>query len=71
MRLCNFLILLSAGMTGLIFYYIAVAGNQLADVHTLYKWRFVIPPVNMVLFYFAFRRIRRDDLMVKAFDRIR
>jgi len=71
MRICIFLILLFAGMVGMIFYYIFIARNQLDGAHTLYKWRIVIPPIAMILSYLAFRRIRRDELMVKAFDRIR
>lgn len=71
MRLCTFGILLSLGLVGMMLYYTWVAGNHLPDAHRLFSWRFVIPPVNMVLFYLAFRRIRRDDLLVKAFDRIR
>jgi hypothetical protein len=31
----------------------------------------VIPPISAILTYLAFRRIRRDELLVKAYDRIR
>ena len=71
MRICIFLILLYAGMVGIIFYYIWVARNQLDGAQTLHKWRIVIPPIDMILTYLAFRRIRRDELLVKAYDRIR
>lgn len=71
MRVCIFLILLYLGMIGIIFYYITFTRNQLEDPQTLQKWRVVIPPVAAILTYLAFRRIRRDELMVKAFDRIR
>jgi len=71
MRLCSFLLLLSLGLFGMFFYYAWVAGGILEEAHRVYQWRFILPPVNAVLFYLAFRRIRRDDLMVKAFDRIR
>jgi len=37
----------------------------------LYRWRVVIPPIAAILTYLAFRRIRRDELLVKAYDRIR
>ena len=58
-------------MVGIIFYYIWVARNQLDGAQTLHKWRIVIPPIDMILTYLAFRRIRRDELLVKAYDRIR
>lgn len=71
MRIVIFLILLNAGMVLLMFYYTAVVRNHLEKTLVLHQWRFILPPVNMILLYFAFRRIRRDELMVKAFDRIR
>jgi len=71
MRIAVFLILLNAGMIGMMFYYTFVAKSQLEGALVLHQWRFVLPPINMILLYFAFRRIRRDELLVKAFDRIR
>ena len=71
MRMCVFLILLFLGMIAIIFYYITFARNQLDDPQILHTWRVVIPPVAAILTYLAFRRIRRDELLVKAFDRIR
>ncbi|MCD4709569.1 MAG: DUF4293 domain-containing protein [Bacteroidales bacterium] len=71
MRIAVFLILLNAGMVGMMFFYTAVAKSQLEGALVLHQWRFIIPPISMILLYFAFRRIRRDELMVKAFDRIR
>lgn len=71
MRVAVFLILLNVGIVAMMFYYTFVARNQLEGALVLHQWRFVIPPVNIILLYFAFRRIRRDELMVKAFDRIR
>ncbi len=71
MRVCVFLILLLAGMVGMIFFYITVAKHQLDGAHLVYTWRIVIPPIGIILSYLAFRRIRRDELMVKAYERIR
>lgn len=70
-RIAIFLILLNAGTIGMMFYYTYVSRNQLEGALLLHQWRFLIPPVNVILLYFAFRRIRRDELLVKAFDRIR
>ncbi len=71
MRVTVFLILLNAGMVGMMFYYVAVARHQLDGAITVHLWRFIVPPISMILLYLAFRRIRRDELLVKAYDRIR
>ena len=71
MRLCIFLIFLGAGMIGMMFFYTWVAGSNIETTQTLYLWRFVIPPICIIMLYLAFRRIRRDELLVKAYDRIR
>jgi hypothetical protein len=71
MRLCVFLIIVHAGIVGLMFYYTWVAGRSVDTEQTLHLWRFAVPPINMILYYLAFRRIRRDELLVKAYDRIR
>ena len=71
MRIVVFLILLNAGMVLMMFYYTFVAKSKLEGALVLHQWRFVVPPISMILLYFAFRRIRRDELLVKAFDRIR
>ena len=71
MRLCIFLMLVSFGMVGMMLYYTWAAGNIFEATQTLYQWRYVIPPIAIVLLYLAFRGIRKDELMVKAFERIR
>lgn len=71
MRLCIFLMLISVGMVGIMFYYTWVARTTFESTQTLYQWRFVIPLIVIVLLYLAFRGIRKDELLVKAYDRIR
>jgi len=71
MRIAIYLILIGLGMIGLVFYYIWVAKNQLDGASVLHQWRIVLPPIMAILLYLAFRRIRRDELLVKAYDRIR
>ena len=71
MRVAVFLILLNAGMVLMMFYYTFVAKSQLEGALVLHQWRFIIPPISMILLYLALRRIRRDELLVKSFDRIR
>ncbi len=71
LRICIFLMLLSAGIVGLIFYYTYFISLKFDGLQTIHRWRIVIPSIAIILLYLAFRRIRRDELMVKAFDRIR
>jgi hypothetical protein len=71
MRICVFLMFLSAGSIGLMFYYNWVVGAKFETTHTLYQWRFVLPAICIILQYLARRRIHRDELLVKAYDRIR
>jgi peptidoglycan/LPS O-acetylase OafA/YrhL len=70
-RIAIFTIFLCAGMTGMMFYYSWVVSNTMHSSHTIYLWRFMLPPVCIILLYLAFRRIRRDELLVKAYERIR
>lgn len=71
MRICIFLILLLAGTVGMLFYFIIFTRNYLEGSQVLYQWRIVVPPVAIILLLMAFMRIRRDELLVKAYDRIR
>lgn len=71
MRICIYLILVGLGMIGMIFYYIWVSKNQLEGASVLHQWRVVLPLIIAIMLYLAFRRIRRDELLVKAYDRIR
>jgi hypothetical protein len=71
MRIAIFLILINLGVLGMMFFYTFLAKGQLEGALVLHQWRFLVPPISMILLYFAFRRIQRDELLVKAFDRIR
>jgi hypothetical protein len=71
MRISVFLIFLNAGAVGMMFYYVFMSRNQLEGAITVHQWRFIVPLISMILLYLAFRRIRRDELLVKAYDRIR
>lgn len=71
LRICVFLMLLSAGIVGLIFYYTYFISLKFDGLQTIHRWRIVVPPIAIIMLYLAFRRIRRDELMVKAYDRIR
>jgi hypothetical protein len=71
MRVCVFLILLFLGMIGMMFYYNWLVKNTIDTDGWLLQWRFLIPPVCIIMLFMAFRMIRRDELLVKAYDRIR
>lgn len=71
MRICVFMILLNAGMLGMIYYYVRYVKSYFDGMKVIYQWRIVIPPIAMILLYLAYRRIRRDELLVKAYERIR
>ena len=70
-RLSVFLIFLFAGMAGMIFFYIYFIRQRLQDPSTIHQWRIVVPAIAIILLYLAFRGIRRDELLVKAYERIR
>ena len=71
MRISVFMMMLEAGIIGLVFYYIFYVRTRFEGLITVYRWRIIMPPVAIILLYLAFRRIRRDELLVKAYDRIR
>lgn len=71
MRICVFLILLNAGMLGIIYYYVRYVKVNLGGTEVIYQWRVIIPLIVMILLYLAYRGIRRDELLVRAYDRIR
>lgn len=76
MRLCIFNILLLLGLSGLIYYYftfirkqILGSGFTIAD-HT-FKIAVIFPVLSIILTYMAFRAIRRDELLVRSYERLR
>lgn len=70
-RICIFLMLLNAGMVLLVLFYIYLVQSSNQGVETVHKLRIVLPPISMILLYLALRRIRRDELLVKAYERMR
>ncbi len=71
MRICIYSMFLSFGGIALLLYYGWFCKNAFEPETILFKWRIAALPITTILLYFAFRRIRRDELMVKAYDRIR
>ncbi|MBA7516711.1 hypothetical protein ES705_08759 [subsurface metagenome] len=71
MRICVYNILLTIGMIVLIFYYYFVFKSKL-DVRThAFSYSILFPFINVILIFQAFRGIRRDDLLLKSYNRLR
>ncbi len=76
MRLCVYNILLTLGLSGLMFfYYFYIKHHEIIEGATFTSGRFsytsILPFVNIILLFQAFRAIRRDELLVKSYDRLR
>lgn len=70
MRLSIVNIMLMLGSIGLAYFYIHTAFNELG---TSVQFSFVatFPLISAILTYMAFRRIKKDEKLVKSLDRIR
>ena len=67
-RLCIYNILMLAGLMGVMFYVL----NNIQDVQSVsYRLPIVFPVVAIILHYLALRGIRKDEMMVKALNRLR
>jgi hypothetical protein len=71
MRIALFLMIIAAGMEGIIYYYIYYVKSNFEGLQNIFQWRIVIPPIILILIYLAFKGIQKDELLVKAYDRIR
>jgi hypothetical protein len=71
MRMTLFLMFFNLGLVAMVAYYVAYLMHNFNGEQFLFEWRIVIPPVMLVLLIMAFRGIRRDELLVRAADRIR
>ncbi|QQS50612.1 MAG: DUF4293 domain-containing protein [Bacteroidota bacterium] len=70
-RFCIYSLLLNIGEIGLILFFMnSFNGNFQPESHS-YKLALVIPVANAILLYLAFRGIRKDELLVKAYHRLR
>lgn len=71
MRFCVYNILLSIALFILVlFYFFKFKGEFGADLHS-FSFTIILPLVNIILLFQAFRAIRRDDLLIKSYDRLR
>jgi hypothetical protein len=71
MRLTLFQMFFNLGLVGVAFYYVKYVMHNFGGDQFVFQWRVVIPPIMLVLLILAFRGIRKDELMVRAYDRVR
>jgi hypothetical protein len=76
MRLCIFNMLLLLGLTGIIYYYFIfikkqILGSGLVIADHTFKIAAIFPILSIILTYMAFRAIRRDELLVRSYERLR
>ena len=76
MRLCVYNILLTIGLIAVMFYYYFIIknGKFVDGVNVLahsFSYTIIFPFINIILLFQAFRSIRRDDLLIKSYDRLR
>ena len=71
MRFCVFNILLMVGLLGLILFYYLSVKKDIGISHHTFRLSIVLPIINIVLTFQAFRGIRRDELLVRSYERLR
>jgi hypothetical protein len=76
MKLCvyniifNFLIIIAI----LTYYYIikhSTYENNITVIKSAFSYPILLPLINIILLFQSFRAIRRDDLLIKSYDRLR
>ncbi|MBN2347208.1 MAG: DUF4293 domain-containing protein [Bacteroidales bacterium] len=71
LRLCVFNILLMIGLIIMIFFYYFTIKKDLGVIQHTFRFAIVIPPISIILAFQAFRGIRRDEFLVKSYERLR
>ncbi len=71
MRICVYNMLLMVGMIVLILYYFNVIRNTFEITYYSFKIIMVLPIITIILNILAYRGIRRDELLVKSYERLR
>lgn len=70
-RICMLNILLLIGLAGLLFYYLTFVLRKIDMAGSSFKMAAVYPVICVILTYLAYRRIRKDELLVRSADTIR
>ena len=70
MRLSVFSILLMLGLLGLIFFY-AMHGKSKINGEIFYLYPVIFPVISVILTFLAFKGVKKDEELVRSYDRIR
>lgn len=75
-RICIFNILLLVGLSGLTYYYFTAIKKQiiisnLAIIEHTFDISVVFPVISIVFTFLAYRGIRKDELLVRSYERLR
>jgi len=71
MRMSLFLMIVDAGMVGIMYYFTRFAFNHFGGITNFFQWRLIVPLIMLVLYYMAFKGIQKDELLVKSYERLR
>lgn len=71
MRLCVYNILLTIAVIAVHLYFHFMLRKELDLSSSQFTFYAIIPIINIILIFQAFRAIRRDDLLLKSYDRLR
>lgn len=70
-RFCIYNILLNIGLVGLIAFYITNFMKNNPVIAHNYSVALAIPVASIILLFLSFRGIRKDELLIKAYERLR
>ncbi len=71
MRLCLYNILLIVGLMVLIYFYFSVMRKKLNITDHTFKITIVFPVISAILTLLSLRSIRKDDVIVRSYERLR
>lgn len=71
MKFCGLAILLNTGIIASVFFYAEAYSSKLGAESINYSYGLFIPIINAILIYIALRYIRKDEMLVKAANRLR
>jgi hypothetical protein len=71
MRICVYNILITLGLIISIFIYYYLIRKHFEVSKHAFSYSVLLPVVNVILLFQAFRGIRRDDLLLKSYNRLR
>ena len=71
MRITIFSLILSVGFYGLLLFYHFQAKEQLGLEFSMYKYTLITPLIAAVFDFLAFKGIQKDEILVRAADRLR